>query len=97
MALRKLTIRSEAAADVEAATRWYEAQQRGLGREFNEAIEEGFSQLKTSADQYPIYYGRFRRIVLPRFPYKLFSLIVNEHAVLFRVLHTSQDHTQHLK
>ena len=39
-----------------------------------------------------LYYRNFRRVLLRRFPYKLFYQMIGPRIVIFRVLHAKQDH-----
>jgi len=39
-----------------------------------------------------LYHRSFRRVLLPRFPYKIFYQIIGQRIVVFRVLHSKQAH-----
>ena len=61
--------RPAAAADVEDAYRWYEAQQAGLGDEFLAAVSTVIESLGAYPERFPIVYRQTRRVNLRRFPY----------------------------
>ena len=89
-------ISPRAERDVEKARRWYEKQQIGLGDRFIQEVGQAVLTLKNDADRFPIYYRRFRRVLLPRFPYKLFFILDGDRALVFRVLHAKREHRRHL-
>lgn len=43
-------------------------------------------------ERHPVYYRGFRRILLQRFPYKVFYRMEPQRVVVFRVLHVKRDH-----
>ena len=43
-------------------------------------------------ERHPVYYRGFRRILLRRFPFKVFYRLEPERVVVFRVLHVKRDH-----
>ena len=38
------------------------------------------------------YHRNFRRVLLRRFPYKIFYQVIGRRVVVFRVLHAKQEH-----
>jgi toxin ParE1/3/4 len=42
------------------------------------------------------YYLGFRRVLLRRFPYKVFYRVEDQRVIVFRVLHGKQDHPRWL-
>jgi toxin ParE1/3/4 len=85
-------IRPRAEEDISNARMWYEKRQTGLGDRLVQEISRAIKTLETDADRFPLYYRTFRRILLPRFPYKLFYLLDEKRAIIFRVLHAKQKH-----
>jgi plasmid stabilization system protein ParE len=65
--------RPAAAADVEDAYRWYEAQRAGLGDDFLVAVNAVIESLVAYPERFPIVYRQTRRVHLRRFPYSLFT------------------------
>jgi len=93
---RSVVIRPRAEQDIEEARNWYEKRQPNLGSSFLDEVSRAVRALEMDADRFPVYYRDFRRILLPRFPYKLFYLLDNERVVVFRVLHAKREHHRHL-
>ena len=92
-----VSVRRAAKADIREARRWYETQRAGLGDEFLAEISVALIGLETSADQLSPYYLDYRRLIIRRFPFKIFYLVVADRVAVFRVLHSSRDHTHHLR
>ena len=61
--------RPAAAADVEDAYRWYEAQQAGLGEEFLAAVRMVIESIKANPEIFPVVHRQTRRALLRRFPF----------------------------
>ena len=78
--------------DIQHARQWYEKKQTGLGDRFLHEIGQVMLTLKNDADRFPIYHRRFRRVLLPRFPYKIFFILDGERALVLRVLHAKREH-----
>ena len=87
-----VVIRPRAEADLLAAKQWYEGRREGLGVELVRAVRRAVLLLRDHPERYPIYYRGFRRVLLRRFPYKVFYRIEGDRVIVFRVLHTKQDH-----
>jgi plasmid stabilization system protein ParE len=64
----RVRFRPEAAADLTEAYRWYERQRRGLGGEFETAVEQTLAVLKRAPVAFPILHREVRRVLLGRFP-----------------------------
>jgi hypothetical protein len=69
---RSVTVRPAAAADLAEARLWYDDQRPGLGDEFLASIADAFTRLEQNPEQFPFYYRDFRRVLVERFPYKVF-------------------------
>lgn len=69
----------EAAAqtDIAVAFEWYEQKSYGLGGDFLRVLAAAEEQLARNPELYPSARGRFRRILLRRFPYALHFEILN--------------------
>ena len=87
-----VTIRPEAENDLIAARDWYDERRSGLGDEFLDEISLAMLQLESSPERERLYYRNFRRIIVRRFPYKVFYQIIDNRVVVFRVLHAKQEH-----
>ena len=93
----QVTIRSEARADLRKAHDWYEEQCAGLGNEFLIAIAEALTRVEADPEHFPFYYGKFRRALTRRFPYKVFFQIRGDAVIVFRVLHGAREHRKQLR
>ena len=89
-------IRPGAEADLQAVKQWYEERRAGLGVEFVVAVRAAIRGLRENPERFPVYYRGFRRVLLRRFPYKIFYRKEGDRVIVFRVLRASQDHTRHL-
>jgi plasmid stabilization system protein ParE len=72
---RHVIYRPEAAAEIEEAVVWYEAQFLGLGSEFFRTVEGAIATIQRNPYQYQIVRGDIRRALLRRFPYKILYTI----------------------
>jgi len=87
-----LFVRTGAEADLAAARDWYERQRAGLGYEFLDEVARALNELAQAPERPRLYYRNFRRVLLRRFPYKVFYQVIGGRVVIFRVLHAKQDH-----
>jgi hypothetical protein len=65
----QLDFRPAAAADVEAAFRWYQVQREGLGDEFLNELVLVVHAIGENAYRFPVVHRDTRRALLHRFPY----------------------------
>ena len=61
MALRP---RPEAREDLDAAARWYEGQEKGLGRQFLAEVRLVFQRIRANPAAYPVTYRGTRRALI---------------------------------
>ncbi len=80
-------LRPAAAAEVEDAWRWYEAQRDGLGEEFLEAVEKAFEAIWVHPESAPVAHRDIRRQLLRRFPYGLFYRLIQGQVVVVGCFH----------
>ena len=64
-----------ATAEAEAAARWYEVREAGLGRELLVELERAIDEIAGAPRSWPVSPDdeRARRFVLSRFPYSIMS------------------------
>ena len=91
-----LLVRPEAENDLAAARDWYDRKRFGLGDEFLDELALAMKALEDNTHQARLYYRNFRRVLLRRFPYKVFYQVVGERIIVFRVLHAQEDHRRGL-
>jgi plasmid stabilization system protein ParE len=89
-------IRPNAEADLQEARLWYEVRRPGLGDQSVDDIGYAIRLLAENPERRPIYYNGFRRLLVRRFPYKVFYRIEGDRVIVFRVLHVKRDHRRHL-
>ena len=77
-----------AQAEIAEAFAWYEEKSYGLGGDFLRAIAAAAEQLVRNPEAFPPTRGRFRRILLRRFPYALhFELLAGFQVSVLACLH----------
>ena len=84
----------EAAAQAEIAETfdWYEQISYGLGGDFLRVLAAAEEQLTRNPQAFPPTRGRFRRILLRRFPYALhFELLSEQRVSVLACLHHRRD------
>lgn len=88
-----LRLRPEARLDLEAAARWFEAQEQGLGQHFLDQVRLAFQRIRSNPEAYPAGYRGTRRALIRRFPYGVIYLPVPEQGsiVVLAVLHCGRD------
>ena len=64
--------RASAAAEIEAAYRWYERERQGLGEEFLQAVTDLAASIAEYPERFPVIHRDIRRALLKRFPYGIF-------------------------
>ena len=93
----RVIIRPRAEADLQEARQWYERQRPGLGKELVDEVRRAMRSLCEQPERRPFYHRDFRRLLLRRFPYKLFYLTESDRVIVFRILHVKQDHPRWLE
>lgn len=92
-----LSVRPKAEKDLASARDWYDQKSAGLGDEFLDSVAAALRELQHDPELPRLYYRNFRRVLLRRFPYKIFYQVIAQRVVIFRVLHAKQDHSRGLK
>ena len=91
---RALVIRPEAAAEIQEAFDWYEAQSEGLGTAFRDSLEATLDRIRDNPNQYPTVHRNIRRALVRRFPYGVFYLVEAKRIVVLAVFHGGRDPKQ---
>lgn len=77
--MKQVIVRPAAAADIDEAYQWYEAQRPGLGEEFLLALNATRDRVVEQPEAYPVLLRATRRALIPRrFPYGLFYRIYGD-------------------
>ena len=91
-----VVIRPDAERDLRAACEWYRRKEPRLGGEFLDAVAVAMRGLEEDPKRQRLYYLNFRRVILRRFPYKIFYQVIGDRVVVFRVLHAKRDYPREL-
>ena len=91
-----MVVRPEAEQDLASARDRYEQKCAGLGDEFLDAVASAMRELQRAPELPRLYFRNFRRVLLRRFPYKIFYQVIGKRVVVFRVLHAKQEHVRGL-
>ena len=78
--------------DLQNSIDYYNEQQKGLGKKFNTAIQNAFTQLKRVPASGYFMYDNVRYRVISKFPYIiLYELTPHDTIAVYRVFNTSQN------
>ena len=77
----QVVFEAPAQAEISEAFDWYEKRSYGLGGDFLRVIGAAEEQLSRNPEAFPSIRGRFRRILLRRFPYALHFELLNDQRV----------------
>lgn len=90
---RRLIIRPAAETDITRAAIWYEDRVQGLGQEVLSEIRAAISRALQNPEAFPRVRERpnVHRILVHRFPYRLFYILGHKILVVFAVLHAARN------
>jgi plasmid stabilization system protein ParE len=83
--------------DIAETYRWYERQERGLGRRFNQELRAVLRRLPQDALLYALRFEDIRRVNLPSFPYGVFYFADESRVVILGVLHGARESAAELQ
>jgi len=89
----RLIVRPEAEADALEAALWYEGREPGLGLEITPELHAAVER----ALEHPLAYlllrkqPHVRRVLVRRFPYRIFYIVKSDAVVVFAILHAARD------
>jgi plasmid stabilization system protein ParE len=86
----KVVFRAATQREIEDGAAWYEAQVRGLGLEFTEAVNAKVLLIAKTPELFQIAEHRTRRAILSRFPYTIFYRIAQNRIVIVAVFHSAR-------
>lgn len=88
---RPLRIGKDAKAEMTAASRWYEGQRLGLGRDFVRMVDRAFARIERSPQVGSPLPGvpdrEIRRILVPRFPYHVIYIELPDRVQVLALAH----------
>ena len=88
----RVIVRIEAEVDITDAAVWYHNQQSGLGHEFLAEVDHAIAAAAENPFRFPCLRRKpeVRRVLMNRFPYRLFFIRREDSLVVFRVLHAAR-------
>ena len=86
-----LIVSPEAEEDLDAAYSWYEDRQVGLGERFLLSVDSCMQSICDSPESYPSVRKRFRRAIVPRFPFSVFYEYADRVVKVHCVFHSARD------
>src|SRR6266487_3687968 len=89
---RILSIRSKASFEIVEAAAWYEKRAEGLGEKLKADIEKACNRILNNPEAFTkINKGsRIRRIILEKFPYKIFFTFTEAGIEILAIIHASR-------
>lgn len=81
----RVKIDSEALADIQGITDWYNQQQAGIGKKFQNATIIQINSLNREPHIYAIRYNEIRCVLIKKFPYQI-HFFINEEKQIVEVL-----------
>jgi toxin ParE1/3/4 len=89
---RRLIVRSEAEADIADAAVWYDSREPGLGLELISEVHSAIARALKNPESF-IRVRRnpaVRRVLIRRFPYRVFYIVRLDAIVVLAVLHAAR-------
>jgi len=87
----RLRIRKAARGDIAEARRWYESERTGLGQEFIAAVRAALNRIEREPLQFPVVHKELRRLLVSRFPYGIYYLVLEKDIAVVAVTHSKRD------
>ena len=87
----RVVFRRAARQDFEDAAFWYESKRRGLGNEFQFAVEDALRSVQADPLMYPRVHQLVRWVRVRRFPYAVFLLHETDRIVVLSIFHARRD------
>ena len=86
-----VTFRWQAKQDLDEAVEWYERQRVGLGRRFQNRVEEVLERISRSPETHGRVYRDVRCANVRRFPYGVYYRVEPDSLVVVAVFHARRD------
>lgn len=77
--------------DLHEAAAWYEAEVKGLGRDFVRAVDEAINAAAQLPMRFPDVHRGVRRVLVKRFPYGVYFRVEQEQLIVFAIMHLHRD------
>jgi toxin ParE1/3/4 len=86
--VKPVLFHAEAERELREAIAYYEAQRKGLGREFRSDLESSLGRMRQSPGTFPLHDDHeTRKVLVRRFPYTLFFVELDESLWVAAVAH----------
>jgi toxin ParE1/3/4 len=76
--------------DLDDAIVWYENKVKGLGKRFLFQVEKAKQQIQSNPHHYSIFHKNIRRVLVDKFPYKIYYLISEETVLILGISHAKR-------
>jgi toxin ParE1/3/4 len=83
--------------EIQKAYEYYEDYQQGRGAVFMRHLEVAFTHIRTFPEIAPIFHQRYRRLLVPRFPYGIFYSIESSRIIVTAVMYLRQSREAFLR
>lgn len=93
----KIVVQRLAEQDLREASAWYDSKAPNFGKDFLKEAKLTLEKLVQFPTAHSFYYKNLRRVMINRFPYKMFYHIEDNNVVVARVLHAKRNHITFLK
>lgn len=81
----------DARAEFDSAGDYYEAQRRGLGKDFVAKVRAVFQRIRANPRLHAVVYRDVRKALVEQFPYIVLYREVGNEVIVVSVFHTSRD------
>jgi plasmid stabilization system protein ParE len=89
--MRKLILEAEADRDIEEAHDWYEAQEAGVGVDFELKLNEAFNWIVRNPNLCREVRPKVRKHLMKVYPFAIFFKLGSDELRVFAVIHGSRD------
>lgn len=89
--MRRLWLKSPADLDYLQALEWYEAQQPGLGSEFDAELHALFERIAQNPELFQKETGTVRKAQMPRFKYRVYFTVEGAEIGVVAIWHPSRN------
>lgn len=86
----KIVLKPIVLIDLDEAISWYEAEQNGLGEQFFNSFVKAKDKIKKNPHRYPNIIPKVKRVLLKKFPYKLFYTYTENTVIILGVTHAKR-------
>ena len=86
----KIIVKPIVFLDLDEALLWYESEQKGLASRFYKSFEDAIERIKRNPHAFLDVTPGVKRILLKRFPYKVFYTISEKNIFILGVMHAKR-------